>query len=140
MTAKEKSRPTPLPLPSSPALSPALSPEGRREREGLPATSDSSISSRPLRVGLAVGWEQGKLSSSVGLTFVVGDARAALGESFGASVDAALRGHFPQLSADEGEIYTSDDVPVAGWRALPARGSTVMQAPRIPAIDGHLAG
>ena len=75
----------------------------------------------------------------MGLTFVVGDARAALGESFGASVDAALRGHFPQLPEGEGEIYTSDDVPVAGWRALQARVAGVMQAPQITAIDVYLA-
>ena len=75
----------------------------------------------------------------MGLTFVVGDARAALGESFGASVDAALRAHFPQLQAEEGEIYASDEVPVAGWRALQARVAGVMQAPQITAIDVYLA-
>jgi hypothetical protein len=81
----------------------------------------------------------GKLSASVGLTFVVGDAGAALGEGFGASVDAALRAHFPQLSADEGEMYASDEVPVSGWRALQARVAGVMQAPQVTAIDIYLA-
>lgn len=70
---------------------------------------------------------------------MVGDARAALGESFGASVDAALRARFPQLSAEEGEVYSSDEVPVAGWRALQARVAGVMQAPQITAIDIYLA-
>ncbi len=75
----------------------------------------------------------------MGLTFVVGDARAALGEGFGASVDAALLSRFPQLSSEEGESYASDEVPVSGWRALQARVASVMQAPQITAIDVYLA-
>jgi hypothetical protein len=75
----------------------------------------------------------------VGLTFVVGDAGAALGEGFGASVDAALRAHFPQLPADKGEIYASDEVPVSGWRTLQTRVAGVMQAPQVTAIDIYLA-
>jgi hypothetical protein len=75
----------------------------------------------------------------VGLTFVVGDAGAALGEGFGASVDAALRARFPHLAAGEGEVYASDELPVGGWRALQARVAAVMQAPQITAIDSYLA-
>jgi hypothetical protein len=75
----------------------------------------------------------------MGLSFVVGDARAALGESFGEAVDAALRGRFPELPPAEGEVYVSDELEVAGWRALQARVAGVMQAPQITAIDIYLA-
>jgi hypothetical protein len=75
----------------------------------------------------------------MGLSFLVGDARAALGESFGEAVDAALRGHFPGLPPAEGEVYVSDELEVTGWRALQARVAAVMQAPQITAIDIYLA-
>jgi hypothetical protein len=75
----------------------------------------------------------------MGLSFVVGDARAALGESFGEAVDAALRERFPQLPPSDGEVYVSDELEVAGWRALQARVAGVMQAPQITAIDIYLA-
>jgi len=75
----------------------------------------------------------------VGLSFVVGDGRAALGEGFGDAVDTALRERFPQLAPAAGEVYASDELPVNGWRALQARVASVMQAPQITAIDIYLA-
>jgi hypothetical protein len=77
----------------------------------------------------------------MGLTFVVGDARAAFGESFGAAVDAALRARFPALAPApaQGAVYTSDEVETGGWRALQARVGSVMQALHITAIDIYLA-
>jgi len=78
----------------------------------------------------------------MGLTFVVGDARAAFGESFGAAVDAALRARFPALAPAPAHeaAYVSDEVHVSGWRALQARVGSVMQALHITAIDIYLAG
>ncbi len=75
----------------------------------------------------------------MGLSFVVGDARAALGEGFCDAVDAALRQRFPQLAPAAGEVYASDELPVTGWRALQARVASMMQAPQITAIDIYLA-
>jgi len=73
------------------------------------------------------------------LNFIVGDAVAAFGDGFGAAVNDVLRARFPSLTLGGAEPYASEEVDVAGWRALQKRVAQLMSAPQVTAIDVYLA-
>lgn len=76
------------------------------------------------------------------LTFVVGQPAEVFDPAFAAKVEAELRQRFSEPGASTEEAYRSDDVDVAGWRALQKRIAAVLgknSAPHLTAMDAYQA-